>query len=196
MSVSWPSDADSSTVTSSSSTSLPSYTWEEKTGLLSSLIPQSGGSEKRSVIDASAYNLSKGELKLGPAPINEDLQNEVERVYREQVSAGAERELFPQDMQLLRLSAPPSLTSPQSSDMPPLPPSFKTVDVKREVERIRDARKKIKLDPSALTPLEKDSTSSQATAARARALPSICCYTLHDVGDGYAYPCSTSSVFR
>ncbi|KAL5534287.1 hypothetical protein ACEPAG_749 [Sanghuangporus baumii] len=178
-------------VTSSSSISVPSYAWEESTGLLSSLIPQSGGGNKRPLIDASAYNLSRGDLKLGPPPIDEALQNEIERVYREQMLAGPEHELSAQDLQLLRPAAPSGLTAPQPSDMPPLPPSFRTIDVKREVERIRDVRKKIKLEPSALTPLEKDSTSPQAGAARARALPSICCYTLHDVGDGT--PCSTFS---
>lgn len=89
-----------------------------------------------------------------------------------------------QELQALRPPPPTGLVAPQQSDMPPLPPSFRTLDVKREVERIRDARKKIKLDPSALA-LEKDNSSPQAVAARARALPSICTYTLHDVGDGF-----------
>ncbi|EJD04005.1 TFIID and SAGA subunit [Fomitiporia mediterranea MF3/22] len=175
-------------VTSSSTTVVPSYAWEESTGLLSSVVPQSAGAtDKRALVDAAAYNASKGDVKLGPPPIDEGLQSEVERFYREQVLAGSERELTAQD---LRPSTSSDLISPQPSDMPPLPPSFKTMDVKREVERIRDARKKIKLEPSALT-LEKDSSSPQAAAARARALPSICCYTMTDVGDGV--PCSTFS---
>ena len=82
-------------------------------------------------------------------------------------------------------TTPSGLTKPQLSDMPPLPPSFRTIDVKREVEKVRDARKRIRLEPSALS-MEKDVDSPQAAVARARALPSICAYTLYDVGDGYA----------
>lgn len=169
-----------SIVTSSSTTSVPSHAWEETTGLLSSLIPQAKGNDaKRTTADVASFNTSKGELKLGPAPMDEGLQTETERILRENGT-----ELSDQDLQLLRPPTSGNLLAPQSTDLPPLPPSFQTLDVKREVERIRDARKKIRLEPSALT-LEKDSSSPQAAAARARALPSICAYTMYDVGDGY-----------
>ncbi|KAI5123609.1 hypothetical protein M0805_003425 [Coniferiporia weirii] len=178
-------------VTSSSTASIPSYAWEETTGLLSSLIPQNrSGNDKRTLADPTAFNTSRGDLKLGPPPLDDTLHIEAERILREQAISSGEGELSSQDYQNNRPNASAGLVSPQTSDLLPLPPSFKTIDVKREVEKIRDARKRIKLEPSALV-LEKDSTSLQAAAARARALPSICAYTLHDVGDGT--PCSTFS---
>ncbi|KAG1800992.1 uncharacterized protein HD556DRAFT_975920 [Suillus plorans] len=73
--------------------------------------------------------------------------------------------------------------------MLPYPQSFKTVDVQREVEKVRDARKRIRLESSALSSI--DMNSVQGGAARARGLPSICAYTLHDVGEGA--PCCTFS---
>ena len=133
-------------------------------------------------MDANAYNTSKGELKLGPAPIPEELRAETERTLREQAMVdhdpGAQY-----DLHFARPAPPPGLVSPAISDLPPHPPSFKTVDVKREVEKVRDARKRIRLDPSALT--SANLNSPQGAAARARALPSICAYTFHDVGEGW-----------
>lgn len=93
------------------------------------------------------------------------------------------------------------------TDLPPQAPTFRTVDVKREVQRIRDARKRIRLDPSLLNG-SATSTSSAftsgvrdptinalgehgANAARVAALPSVCAYTFHDADDGIT--CSTFS---
>ena len=72
---------------------MPSYAWEESTGLLSSLVPQSGSKKP----DPAAFNASKGDLKLGPAPIDETLRAEANRVIREQVLAGTDPELGPMD---------------------------------------------------------------------------------------------------
>ncbi|KAH8120268.1 TFIID and SAGA subunit [Phellopilus nigrolimitatus] len=178
-------------VTPSKTTSVSTFVWEETTGLLSSLIPQPrGGNDRRTLADPAAFNTSKGELKLGSLPSDDGLYSEAERALREQVMSGAEHELSTQDLQNIRPPVQTGLIAPQTSDLLPLPPSFKTIDVRREIEKIRDARKRIRLEPSALA-LEKDSASPQAAAARARALPSICAYTLHDVGDGV--PCSTFS---
>jgi len=77
----------------------------------------------------------------------------------------------------------PGLTAPTEADLLPHPPTFKTADVDREVNLVRDARKRIKLEPSVLANI--DPSSSQANALRARALPSICAYTLHDVAEGW-----------
>lgn len=94
------------------------------------------------------------------------------------------------------------------TDLPPQAPTFRTVDVKREVQRIRDARKRIRLDPSLLNGTTTSSTSSAftsgvrdpainglgeqgANAARVAALPSVCAYTFHDADDGIT--CSTFS---
>ncbi|RPD55838.1 TFIID and SAGA subunit [Lentinus tigrinus ALCF2SS1-6] len=167
-------------VSASSTTSVSPLTWEESTGFLSAVVPQTNGSN----VDASAYNSSKGELKLGPAPISEELRAETERTLRDQAMVdhdpGAQY-----DLHFARPAPPAGLASPAISDLPPHPPSFKTVDVKREVEKVRDARKRIRLDPSALTSASLN--TPQGAAARARALPSICAYTFHDVGEGV--PC-------
>ena len=110
--------------------------WEESTGFLSAVVPQTNGSN----VDANAYNTSKGELKLGPAPIPEELRAETERTLREQAMVdhdpGAQY-----DLHFARPAPPPGLVSPAISDLPPHPPSFKTVDVKREVEKVRAATK-------------------------------------------------------
>lgn len=164
-------------VTSSNTTSVSPNAWEETTGVLAPLIPQTGFK------DAQSYNVSKGDLKLGPAPLPEELQTEAEREIRER--AMVDRDLNSQyDLQYARQAAPPGVTSPTLADLPPHPPTFKMVDVKREVEKVRDARKRIRLDPSVLNGV--NINTPQGAAARARALPSICAYTLHDVGEGYA----------
>ncbi|KAK7694760.1 hypothetical protein QCA50_001948 [Cerrena zonata] len=160
-------------------------TWEERTGLLSSLIPQASGNASS---DPTAFNTSKGELKLGPAPISEELRQETERVLREQ--AMMDRDPSAQyDVHYARPQPPPGVTSPTIADLPPHPPNFKTADVKREVEKVRDARKRIRLEPSLLSTA--GVSSSQQATVRSKALPSVCAYTLHDVGEGA--PCATFS---
>lgn len=154
--------------------------WEESTGLLSSLIPHANGATT-SLTNAQAFNASRGDLKLGPVPLSEELRTETERVLREQ--AMVDRDPSAQfDFQFSRQLPVPGVTVPTESDLPPHSASFKTVDVNREVEKVRDARKRIRLEPSALGNV--DLNSPQAGAVRARALPSICAYTLHDVAEG------------
>jgi transcription initiation factor TFIID subunit 5 len=166
-------------VTSSSTTSVTQNSWEENTGLLSSLIPQTNGSSSN-FSSPLAFNATRGELKLGPAPIPEELRTESERALREH--AMLERDPAQYDINYGRPTAVPGLTAPLESDLLPYPPNFRTIDVRREVEKVRDARKRIRLDPTTLGNL--DINSPQAGSTRARALPSICCYTLHDVGEG------------
>ena len=79
----------------------------------------------------------------------------------------------------------PGLIPPELSDLPPHPPTFKTSDIAKHVARVRDQRLRIRLDPSALQYV--DPNSPQGMAARPRALPSICAYTLHDVPEGYVH---------
>lgn len=158
------------------------HTWEESTGLLSSLIPQANGSTTATLTNPQVFNSSKGDLKLGPAPISEELRAEAERVLREQ--AMVERDpSAPYDIQFTRPVPMPGILAPVESDLPPHPAAFKTLDVEREVHSVRDARKRIRLEPSALANVDAD--SPQASSLRARALPSICAYTLHDVAEGY-----------
>ncbi|KAG6851186.1 hypothetical protein H0H93_015196 [Arthromyces matolae] len=175
-------------VTSTNPSSISPHAWEESTGLLSSLIPKATGSSTASYPHAQAFNASKGEIKLGPAPLSDDLRAEAERVLREQ--AMLERDPAAQyDIQMPRPTSMPGMVMPSEADLLPHPPSFKTVDVEREVTNVRDARKRIRLDPTLLANL--DASSPQASAARSRALPSICAYTLHDVAEGS--PCCTFS---
>ncbi|KAG5636899.1 hypothetical protein H0H81_006485 [Sphagnurus paluster] len=168
-------------VTSSNPSSVSPHAWEESTGLLASLIPKASGSTTTSFTNPQAFNASKGDLKLGPAPISEELRTEAERVFREQ--AMVERDPTTQyDFQFPRPVALPGMVIPSESDLLPHPTTFKTVDVEREVSNVRDARKRIRLDPSALAGT--DINSPQGASLRARALPSICAYTLHDVAEG------------
>ncbi|KIM48273.1 hypothetical protein M413DRAFT_439995, partial [Hebeloma cylindrosporum] len=174
-------------VTSSNPTTVSPHAWEESTGLLSSVIPQASGS-KANLTNPQAFNTSKGPLKLGPAPISEELRTEAERQLREQ--AMMDRDLNAQyDVPMTRPLFAPGLTAPTEADLLPHPPMFKTADVDREVNLVRDARKRIRLEPSVLANI--DPNSAQANALRARALPSICAYTLHDVAEGS--PCCTFS---
>jgi transcription initiation factor TFIID subunit 5 len=168
-------------VTSINPTAVSPHAWEESTGLLSTLIPQASGS-KINLIDPQAFNASKGELKLGPAPISEELRVETERVLREQ--AVLDRDPAAQyDIQITKPVIPAGLIAPTEPDLLPHPPNFKTIDIEREVSAVRDARKRIRFDPSVLNNM--DLNSPQAATYRSRALPSICAYTLHDVTEGY-----------
>ncbi|KAH9858088.1 TFIID and SAGA subunit [Lenzites betulinus] len=167
-------------VTAAPTTSISARAWEESTGFLSAVVPQANGSST----DANAYNTSKGELKLGPAPVPEELRAETERTLQDQAlvdhDPGARY-----DLHFARQAPPPGLVSPTVAELPPHPPMFKAVDVKREVEKVRDTRKRIRLEPSLLNGASVN--TAQGAAARARALPSICAYTFHDVGEGV--PC-------
>ncbi|KIM66256.1 hypothetical protein SCLCIDRAFT_1211492 [Scleroderma citrinum Foug A] len=170
-------------VTNASTAVVSPNAWEESTGLLSSLIPKTGAhnNNSSSIPNPLTFNALKGELKLGPAPIPEDLRVETERALREQ--AMLDRDISAQyDVHFTRPQTAPGVVSPTEADLLPHPSSFKTIDVQREVEKVRDARKKIRLEPSALTSV--DLNSAQGPSARAKALPSICAYTLHDVGAG------------
>ncbi|TFY82331.1 hypothetical protein EWM64_g1676 [Hericium alpestre] len=167
-------------VTSSSTTAVSASSWEESTGLLSSLIPPPEGSAA-TLTNPQAFNSSKGDLKLGPPPLSDELVTETEKALRDQ--AMVDRDPAAQfDAHHVRPTAASGLVSPTTADLLPYPPSFKTTDVKREVERVRDARKRIRLDPSVLS--SADLNTPQGSTARQRALPSICAYTLHDVPEG------------
>jgi transcription initiation factor TFIID subunit 5 len=172
-------------VTSTNPTAISPHAWEESTGLLSQLIPKTNGSTSTTTAtSASAFNALKTDLKLGTAPMSEDLRGEAERVLREQAMVDRDPNVH-LDLQLLRPQPFPGVIAPAEADMLPYPPAFKTVDVEREVNAVRDARKRIRLDPSALNGV--DPNSLQTSTLRARALPSICAYTLHDVPEGWVF---------
>ncbi|TFK56981.1 TFIID and SAGA subunit [Heliocybe sulcata] len=175
-------------VTASSATAVSPTAWEENTGLLSSLIPRANGATSTAT-GAQAFNSAQGELKLGQVPMPEELRAEVERELRQKAAIENDHNGIQYDVHYLRAQQVPGLVTPSESDLLPHPPTFKTIDVVREAEKIRDWRKKIRLEAAALKDLEEN--SPQAAATRARALPSVCCYTIHDVPEGV--PCCTFS---
>lgn len=81
------------------------------------------------------------------------------------------------------------LLQPTVADLPPVAPVFRTVDIMREVAKIRDLRKSLRIDLSLLSNSSRAATGTTDLMRRA-ALPSICAYTYHDVEDGL-----TSSTF-
>jgi transcription initiation factor TFIID subunit 5 len=152
-----------------------------------SLIPQGAST---SYTDATTFNAAQGPLKLGAAPLDESLKLEAERVLREEANNDPHAiASLTTDILLLRPTLFPGLVEPATSEVLPQPPSFRSVDIRREVERVKDARKRIRLDPSHLTPQARNMNSSgpQVAMARARSLPSICTYTLHDTSDRYVF---------
>ncbi|EOR04182.1 Transcription initiation factor TFIID subunit 5 [Wallemia ichthyophaga EXF-994] len=78
------------------------------------------------------------------------------------------------------------LLAPTRADLPPLP-VFRTADVRREVEKVFDSRKRINLGVE----LEKSTNGVEETIKSKVNLPSICAFTLQDVGD--ELNCSTFS---
>ncbi|CEH13915.1 Transcription initiation factor TFIID, subunit TAF5 (also component of histone acetyltransferase SAGA) [Ceraceosorus bombacis] len=85
------------------------------------------------------------------------------------------------------------LIQPQYADLPPQAPLFRSVDVEREVARMRDARKAIRFGPIAEAQIKEENlNAAEGPAPRIATLPSICAYTYHDAEDGLA--CSTFSI--
>ncbi|KAF8309761.1 WD40 repeat-like protein [Clavulina sp. PMI_390] len=179
-------------VTNANTNAVKPETWEEQTGLISSLIPPPAtgtrlvnGKQVSGPFPGSGnpagFNAYQGDLKLGPAPLSEALRDEAERQIKEEDEG-------------MNIDAPPVMT-----DLLPQPTLFRAVDVKREVERVRDARKRIRLDPSVLYEgggsayAETNGYASKPTTTKLQssALPSICAYTFHDAQDGVN--CSTFS---
>lgn len=161
--------------------------------------------------DAAAFNSYQGDLKLGPAPLGDGLREEVERVIKEEEGDGmvldstaqVDGDVKPSEsssngpsvLDLSSLNGTTGLAPPLMSDILPQTSIFRSVDVKREVERVRDARKRIRLDPSVLYDSRNGAEvngyggGSQAVAStssklQSAALPSVCAYTFHDAQDG------------
>lgn len=78
------------------------------------------------------------------------------------------------------------LLAPTRADLPPLP-VFRTADVRREVEKVFDSRKRINLGVE----VENSTNGVEETIKTKVNLPSICAFTLQDVGD--QLNCSTFS---
>ena len=86
------------------------------------------------------------------------------------------------------------LLGPTLADLPPQPSMFRTVDLLREVERVRDARKCLRIDPKLApepaTAGDAKPPSEWEGVPRTVGLPSVCMYTFYDAEDGL-----TSSSF-
>lgn len=151
----------------------------------------------------SASGAQQQVLKLGPMPTDPKLDKEVQRVLQadakdaQGTSTNGSTDI---DMRDASTSHPAksSTTNQQTtlepvsaSDLPPYPPSFRTVDVKREVEKTREARKRIRLGPVAKESTNTDGSTaitttmpgSSVTTGAKYNLPSVCMFTIHDSGD-------------
>lgn len=83
---------------------------------------------------------------------------------------------------------PSDLLGPTLADLPPQPSMFRTVDLLREVERVRDARKCLRIDPKLApepaTAGDAKPPSEWEGVPRTVGLPSVCMYTYYDAEDG------------
>ncbi|KIO20458.1 hypothetical protein M407DRAFT_220655 [Tulasnella calospora MUT 4182] len=183
-------------VTNASSTEVPSATWTENTGLISALIPsereRAGTTTTAAAVPSPAlFNKERGALKLGPAPLPDGLADEATRLLKEEGDADVLMGdgTTAKQRRLGALANEPPLVSPELSELPPRPILFKQIEVKKEMERLRDARKRIRLEPAPLTASDAELGLDRAALfAKSGALPSVCAYTFHDAGDG---PCSS-----
>lgn len=187
-------------VTSSHSLTISPNVWEESTGLMSSLVPPLPADAEADATMANGtavdqFNAATGVLKLGLPGPEGALKEEVEKVLQEdhmhavQVANTTAAHLPPPDPR--SLIQPPSNGHPvpTAAELPPMPPNFRTIDIKREVERVRDIRRRIKLDASTFSAMERKEFSmngfdQRQVTARQKALPSICCYTFREAPEG------------
>jgi hypothetical protein len=68
------------------------------------------------------------------------------------------------------------LIPPTNADLLPYSNNFKTLDLRREVESIREARKRIRLGPEAFRDKQVEKEVWK---------PSVCAFTIHDAGQTY-----------
>lgn len=183
-------------MTSSHSLTISPNVWEESTGLISKLVPPAPVDGSTMDVDgppAEKFNAANPGLKLGLVGVEGGLKEEVEKVLQEdqmhtmQMTGGH----MAASQDLRGLLQPPSNGHPvpTGSELPPMPPNFRTIDIKREVERVRDIRRRVKLDPSTFSNMEKKEFSmngfdQRQVSARQKALPSVCCFTFKDAPEG------------
>ncbi|KAB5588383.1 NADPH oxidase isoform 1 [Ceratobasidium theobromae] len=125
----------------------------------------------------SALHLAQSPLKLGPAPLTQALQEEIKRI------------LNKEGVQECPMTSVSGLISPAQGELLPQPPTFRMADVKREVKKVRDAGKQIRLDPNVLGPDAGEAVGIGGVerfmaAQRNGMLPSVCTFTVHDTMDG------------
>lgn len=143
---------------------------------------------------------------MGPAPVDPKLEREVERAVKEDeaaagssatggsngsairdaaTSAEASTSSIPTSVDFAeadpKANALPSLISPRTNETLPYPSTLRTLDVAREVEKVREGRKRIRLGAEAFN-LAPGAEPKVGGAAK----PSVCLFTLHDAGERYA----------
>ncbi|SCZ89531.1 BZ3500_MvSof-1268-A1-R1_Chr9g10444 [Microbotryum saponariae] len=168
-------------------------------------------------------------LKLGPAPVDPNLEREVARQVKDDAAQDAmdtstpsangingststsEPKAGPGSTPLAIDFADASphaenvpLINPVPSDMLPMPQTLRTIDVMREVEKVREARKRIKLSAEAYVAVPATTTMNGANGDKVgvplgqvteAAKPSVCIFTIHDAGDRSFYPSLTTTAF-
>jgi transcription initiation factor TFIID subunit 5 len=180
---------------------------------------------------APAVDPGLPELKLGQAPINPQLDREVKRQIREgdgedpiapavaptatgSGDAGAVEAVVVTDEATGEAPLPmeveekdskpalPPLLAPFPAELPPFPSTFRTIDVAREVELVREARKRIRLGAEAYEKegvlitaansvgggevgkaLLKGGKGAKEEHGKGVGKPSVCLFTVHDAGD-------------
>lgn len=155
-----------------------------------------GGLESELATDASGPTPASAlppPLKLGPMPIDPKLSKEVQRTLQTQGLGKSSEEAGMQvDSAMGKASgggssATYAIPPVNASDLPPYPPSFRTIDVKREVEKIKEARRRIRLGPTASSSTSDGKLSVAALGGPASQakynLPSVCMFTMHDTSD-------------
>lgn len=122
-----------------------------------------GGLESELAVDGDANAATPGTavlpLKLGPMPADPKLEREVTRILQAEghqpslsKPANGASDVVLNDLDSTAEEGTHTelpLRPLAASDLPPYPPSFRTIDVKREVEKAREARKRIRLGPTA-----------------------------------------------
>ena len=166
---------------------------------------------ERDVIGEYNARAAGPQLKLHPRiPLAEDLQDEVDHVLCEeqnQILRQQGKEPLPprlpanamdEDEEDSHASAQPEeeapnpddpsagLIKPTLAELPPHPTTYRTVDLLREVERVRDARKCLRIDPKLAPEAASGNTKQEAWPGvqRTVGLPSVCMYTFYDAEDG------------
>lgn len=155
-----------------------------------------GGLESELATDASGPTPASAlppPLKLGPMPIDPKLSKEVQRTLQTQGLGKSSEEAGMQvDSAMDKASgggssATYAIPPVNASDLPPYPPSFRTIDVKREVEKIKEARRRIRLGPTTSSSTSDGKLSVAALGGPASQtkynLPSVCMFTMHDTSD-------------
>lgn len=158
-------------------------------------------------------NKSLDDLKLGPAPTDQKLLREVQRIIRDedgptstgagtsngvplegtassatvttitdtQTSSELESPLHPTASTSTSLLQP--LVSPGVAEILPYPSALRTIDVAREVEKVREARKRIKLGGEAFGSAAAVNTVGGLPNPTGASKPSVCLFTVHDSGE-------------